>query len=602
MIQHLKNNISSKEKQEDQNDSKINRRLIFLLVTAVFIVYFNALFNGFVFDDRNQILENRWIRDIHYISDVFSSNVAGFDKQFATSYYRPMMYLIYMCNYYLFGLSPWGFHLVNILFHAGVCILVFLIAAKIFNKTTGSNSLNLLSPAFITAILFATHPIHTEPVAWVAAVPELSFTFFYLLSLYLYIRTADGEPSFKRPGYILSLMSFFIAALCKEPAITLPIIIILYDYSFNKTRTTKLSKSLLSYIPYFIIAVFYFVLRFHALKGFAPSVHHKLTAYQYVINVFPLFSGYIEKIFFPINLSAFYVFHPITSLVNMETVLSLFICLLFLIATVIAFIKKRAVFFSIMLFGVTILPALYIPGLGENAFSERQLYLPSLGFALVASSFFSWANVKVSKPTFIIPLILGMIVLLYSLGTVYRNPVWKDEYSLWVDVVNKSPESATAREYLGYALYSQGRIDDAIVQYQASLTLNPNLYYSHVNLGVAYHAKGRFYEAIQQYSIALNLNPSSIEAHINMANALSEMGLRDKAVEEYQIALQLDPSSARAHHGLGIIFGNAGLYDKAIKQFEMALQSDPTNQSYKLDIDKAYSLKNRQFSSEGKHF
>ena len=593
MVQHLSNNISSSEKQEDQNFIKINRRLIILLVlvTAVLIVYFNSMLNGFVWDDHGQILENRWIRDINSIPEVFSSNVAGTDKQFATSYYRPMMYLIYMCNYYLFALSPWGYHLVNVLVHAGVCILVFLIASKIFKKPTGSDSLYLLSPAFIAAILYATHPIHTEPVAWVAAVPELSFTFFYLLSLYLYSLTADREPSFKRPSYILSLISFFIATLCKEPAITLPIILILYDYSFNKTRTTKLIRNLPIYIPYFIIVVFYLILRFHALGGFAPSVNHKLTVYQYVINVFPLFSGYIEKLFFPLNLSAFYVFHPIASLFEMETIPSLFNCFLFLIATMIAFLKNRVVFFSLMLFAVPILPALYIPGLGENAFSERQLYLPSFGFVLLVSSFFSWATVKVSKPTFIIPLIIGMIVLLYSIGTINRNPVWKDDYSLWADVVDKSPENATAHGYLGYALYSQGRIDDSIVQYQTSLNMNPNLFNSHMNLGVAYHAKNWFYQAIQQFMLALKLNPSSIDAHINIADAIAKIGSIDKAVEEYQIAIKLDPSSARAHHGLGVIFGNAGLYDKAIEQFEITLQLDPTNQIYRSDLDKVYNVK-----------
>jgi protein O-mannosyl-transferase len=467
---------------------------------------------------------------------------------------------------------------------------------------TDAVSTNLSYPAFIAAILYATHPIHTEPVAWVAAVPELLFTFFYLLSLYLYIRTADREPGFKSPGYYLSLISFFITTLCKEPAITLPIILILYDYSFNTTRETKLIKYLPRYIPYFIITVFYIVLRVHALGGFAPSVNHKLTMYQYVINAFPLFSGYIVKLLVPIKLSAFYVFHLITSLFETGTILSLFTCLLFLIATVIAFIKNRAVFFSLMLFGVTILPALYVPGLGENAFSERQLYLPSFGFALLAGSFFSWAKVKVSRPSFILPLVIGMIVLLYSVGTINRNPVWSDEVTLWVDVVDNSPENATAREYLGYALYSQGRIDDAIVQYQASLKMNPNGYKSYMNLGVAYHAKGRHYEAIQQYLTAVKLNPSLIDAHVNIANALVEMGFRDKAVEAYQIALKLDPSSARAHHGLGITFGNAGLYDKAIEQFETAFQLDPTNQNYKLDLDRAYNLKSRQFGDEGKRF
>jgi tetratricopeptide (TPR) repeat protein len=582
---------SSSIKQADQNFIVVNRRLIILLIAAVLLVHFNSIFNGFVFDDHMQILKNQLIRDIKHIPEIFSSDVSGAYKQYDTSYYRPMMYLIYMFNYYFFGLSPWGYHLINVLFHVGVCILVFLIASKIFKKPSGSGLMYLLSPAFIAAILYATHPIHTEAVAWVAAVPDLSFTFFYLLSLYLYSRTADSEKIFKRPAYILSLLSFFIATLCKEPAVTLPVVLILYDYTLNKTRTTKLINNLPKYIPYFIIAAFYLVLRYDVLGGFTPSVNHKLTTYQYVINVFPLFSGYVEKLLVPINLRALYVFHPISSLFEVEAIPSLVICLLFLIAAIIAFKKNRVVFFSLMLFAVPILPALYIPGLGKSAFGERQLYLPSFGFVLLAGSFLSWAAVKVSKPTFLMPLIIGMIVLVYSVGTINRYPVWKSDYSLWTDVVDKAPENATAHGYLGYALYSRGRIDDAIVQYRTSLKLNPKLFYSHMNLGVAYQAKKLRYQAVQQYLEALELNPSSINAHINIAQVIAKMGFRDKAIEQYQFALKLDPSSAKATHGLGTVFGNAGLYDKAIEYFEMALQLDPTNQIYKSDLEKAYNLK-----------
>jgi protein O-mannosyl-transferase len=584
-------NITSSSTQPDQNFILFNRRLIILLIAAVLLVNFNSIFNGFVFDDHMQILKNHLIRDIKHIPAIFSSDVSGAYTQYDTSYYRPMMYLIYMFNYHLFGLSPWGYHLVNVLFHLGVCILVFLIASKIFKKPSGSGNMYLLSPAFIAAILYATHPVHTEAVAWVAAIPDLSFTFFYLLSLYLYTRTADGEKVFKRPAYLISLLSFFIATLCKEPAVTLPVVLILYDYAVNKTRTTKLLNNLPRYIPYFVIAVFYLVLRYYVLGGFTPSVNHKLTTYQYVINVFPLFGGYVGKLLFPVNLRALYIFHPITSLFEAEAIPSLVICLLFLIAAVIAFKKNRVIFFSLMLFAVSILPALYIPGLGKSAFGERQLYLPSFGFVLLAGYFLSWAAVKVSKPAFLVPLMIGTIVLLYSAGTINRYPAWKNDYSLWADVVDKSPGNALAHGYLGYALYSQGRIDDAIVQYRASLKLNPNLFYSQMNLGVAYQAKKLRYQAVQHYLAALKLNPSSINAHINLAQVAAKMGFRDKAIEHYKFALKLDPSSAKASHGLGTVFGNAGLYDKAIEYFEMALQLDPANETYKSDLEKAYNLK-----------
>jgi len=190
--------------------------LIILLVS--FGIYFNALFNGFVYDDKLQVLDNRWIKDLNHIPDMFSKSVWSFQGEtIISNYYRPLMHLFFMLNYYIFGLRPWGFHLLNILFHTGVSILVFVNASRLLRAPSNSSQLgeqgfvgSLLSPPFVGALVFATHPIHTEAVAWVSGVPELSYTFFFLLSLYLYMRFEEGMKGM----YPLSLLSFSIATFC----------------------------------------------------------------------------------------------------------------------------------------------------------------------------------------------------------------------------------------------------------------------------------------------------------------------------------------------------------------------------------------------------
>ena len=97
-----------------------------------------------------------------------------------TNYYRPMMYVIYMLTHYLFGIAPWGFHLVSAVFHAGSSVLVFLIAGILFSKYKSPSK--YLSIPLMAAVLFAVHPIHTEAVNWVSCVPELSYSLFCLLS------------------------------------------------------------------------------------------------------------------------------------------------------------------------------------------------------------------------------------------------------------------------------------------------------------------------------------------------------------------------------------------------------------------------------------
>jgi hypothetical protein len=163
-------------------------------------VYANTLVNDFVYDDRSQVLENRFILDFRYLPDIFTKSAWSFQSApVVSNYYRPMMNVIYMPSYYIFGLTSWGFHLGNILFHAGNSILVLLLARRLFadkparlqaEKLTSEQvcrpdavlplTSTFLAPPFLAALLFAVHPIHTEAVAWVAAVPELSFTLFYL--------------------------------------------------------------------------------------------------------------------------------------------------------------------------------------------------------------------------------------------------------------------------------------------------------------------------------------------------------------------------------------------------------------------------------------
>ena len=256
--------------------------IIIILITS-FAVYFNALSNDFVYDDKSQVLENHWIKDIKFIPEIFSENVWSFKKESVISnYYRPLMHLIYMLNYYIFGLKPWGFHLVNILFHAGVSVLVFIIGLRLLSEAQHQASASHMIPSFIAALLFATHPIHTEAVTWVAGLTDLSFTFFYLLAFYLYIQSGTDFKG----AYLFSVALFFLASLCKEPALTLPIVLIAYDYTFKKNRD-RISNYIMRYVPYLIVAGVYFILRSHALGGFAPQKRHtELSTYQYFINIY----------------------------------------------------------------------------------------------------------------------------------------------------------------------------------------------------------------------------------------------------------------------------------------------------------------------------
>ncbi len=548
-----------------------------IILLICFAVYFSALTNGFVYDDDAQVIENFWIRDMGFIPKLFLTDVWKFYGEGASNYYRPVMHLLYMFNYHIFGLTAWGFHLVNILFHAGVSVLVFLIASRILGKTSSDGPASafapFVSPPFLAALLFAVHPINTEAVTWVAGLPELSFTFFSLLSLYLYMRSTD-KGNLSMAALFLSSLSFFFAALSKETALMLPVLLAAYDYAFRRDSVSFTGR-LKRYAPYLAVAGVYFIMRFNALEVFAPLRRHaELSTYQYVINVFPLFARYLEKLLWPANLSAFYVLQPISKLLSVRGMSSLLVTMVFLTVAFILRKKNPAVFFSLVLIAVPLLPALYIPGLGENSFTERYLYLPSVGFAMLATLGIVRVFSAIGHPA-VAKAILFLIIGLFSAGTVLRIPVWKDNLSLWADTLPKAQGSAIPQALMGDALLGLKRYDEAIGHYEAALRINPNLMVAHLNLGVVYKEKGLLDEAIEQFRIASRLNPRSAGAHTNLGVAYGNKGWNDRAIEEFRTALRLNPYLAGAYMALGDVYSSEDMIDEAIAQYQEAIRINP---------------------------
>ena len=594
-------------------------------------VYLNTLSNGFVYDDEFQILENPWIKDVRYIPEIFLSNVWAFRWGVASNYYRPLLHIIFMIDYHIFGFKPWGFHLINIIFHAGISALVFLIAFMLNHPTRrekkstppllgedkGEGKYSLLLP-LIATILFAAHPIHTEVVAWVSGIPELSFTLFYLLSFYFYIK-ADDEYG---KHFMLSILFFFLSTLCKETALTLPILLIAYDYSSSQSHDPSsawvprnLKSHMMRYLPYIIVAGIYFTLRTNAIGGFAPQkAHPELDNWQYFINIFPLFIQYLEKLILPINLNVFYVFHPISSIMEPKGIINIALALIF-ISFVYILRRNRIIFFSLLWIAIPILPVLYIPALGDNTFAERYLYLPSVGFVILSSMAIEKIyQMQIFKQA-TLPAIISILTIvtgLYSAGTIMRSAVWKDGYSLWIDTVKKSPDGAEIHNNLGIVYTNQGRLDEAIKAFTIALRLKPDYAKAHYNLGVAYSEKGllektishfevvrklehnalEVYEsmnmlgvtyynkglidkAIEHYKVAVRLKPNFPEAHYNLGVAYYDKGWTDKAMEHYLIALKIRPGYAEAHYGLGNIYYNNGQLYEAIKEHTTALRLKP---------------------------
>lgn len=571
---------------------KTNVLQIAIILLVSIAVYANAVNNGFVYDDRIQILENPWIKDFRFLPDIFTSGVWGFQPGKITNYYRPMMHVVYMLTYYIFGLRPWAFHFMNVMLHAGVSILVFIISRTIFmvyspllppEARAGSGRACMAGPAaFISALLFAAHPIHTETVAWVAGLPDLACAFLCLLSFYFYLRYDEG------PRWIyLSCASYAIALLFKEPALMLPLFLSAYDFAFRR-HGLSISYFFKIQIPYLVIILVYLGLRSYALAGLMPMEPFiKLSPSGYIINTFQLFAGHLQKLFLPLNLNAFHVFRPVSSLSELKGIVSLSVAAAFIAATLIGLKKDRVLFFCLSTIALPLLPALFIPAVGENALAERYLYLPSFGFAVLASSFFLMNRPGRGITTALI--VLALLTADFSALTVRRNAVWRSDFSLWSDTVRKSPEASIPHYNLGVIYVSEKDFVGAAGEFTKALQIDPFNDKARNNLGSAYVQMGLLEDAVRQYEIASINNPGNPEPQYNLGLVYRKLNLPELAEKHYSMALIMSSGHTEAINGLAQVYLGQGRREEAIELLERAHGLDPSNKKYEANLEKARS-------------
>jgi tetratricopeptide (TPR) repeat protein len=438
-------------------------------------------------------------------------------------------------------------------------------------------------------MLFASHPIHTEAVTWIAGLPEVAFTFFYLLSFYLYILFRDGS----KRGYLLSLLSFSIATFFKEPALTLPIMLIAYDYQMKKFDETLFVSSK-RYIPFIVLSGIYLLVRYYALGSVVPRESYAdLSNYQFIINIFPLFREYLTSLLWPFNLNFWHTFHPISTLFEANGMISLVVTVIFIIVVALAAYKRDKVYFiGLLLLIAPLLPAFYIKGISGKPFAERYLYLPSVGYVLLLATSLSWAKDKLPFAAKSIMIVFIMILGSYTVGTISRNNIWENEFHLWSDTVRKSPDSAVAHSELAQAYASRGQLDAAIAEVQKLLLLEPDSVNGHVSLGKLYEAQGELDRAIVEFQTALRLKPDSIDARnaiSRIGNAYISQGQLDKAMTGFQSVIRLRPDDATTHIDLGKVYASQGRFDKAIAELQAALRLKPDSAVAHIGLGNVYT-------------
>ncbi|HET9402072.1 MAG TPA: tetratricopeptide repeat protein [Candidatus Acidoferrales bacterium] len=562
-----------------------------------FLPYLNTLWNGLVYDDQYQIVENPFLRSFHFLGPIFTTSVWSFQVKHATvTYYRPLMSLSYLLIYQLVGPVPYAFHLASVLLHCSVVILLFFVTRRVFES-------ELL--AWISVLWFALHPIHTEVVAWVAAVPDIQMTFFLLLAFWFYLQLEGATR--RRWWAAASCACFALALLSKEPAVVFPGIVFAYDLMrYFGPNPRPFPAYLRDQSPLWVLSGIYLYFRFFVLSGIvANSVRTNMTTREIVLSAVSLFGSYMQKVVWPGTAGAAYKFRTTMSASDPRFVAGA-ACLCALGVALYFLLRRRSMAaFAIAWLAFPLLPVLDAKVMASNVFAERYLYLPSIGFCWLAAGLVQhlWGKASVLKWRIFRPVLsstAAVACLVATSDVISRNAVWHDGPRLFAAMLKQDPANATAHSDLGAMYWNTFRRKDAISEWSKALSEDPSNFFALDNLGIAALTEKRYAEAIDYFRRAVDVRPGFPKAHAHLADALAGLGDSPAAEREYLKAIDLAPFDIETHNAYAKFCASQGRVQEATEQYRLSLSVAPTSEA--LDALGRIALDSTQLNGADKLF
>ncbi len=549
-----------------------------VLMLAGVLPYFNTLLNGFVYDDNTQVMNNPYLQSFRHVREIFSTTVWSYIGILrGTNYYRPMMTFGYLLCYQLFGPVAYGFHLANVVIHTAVVCVLFLVTERMFED-------RLL--ALLAAALFALHPIHTESVAWIAAVTDLELTLFYLLTFYFFLILPRPGGKRSLAAWLGMLASFLLAFLSKEQTLTLPALATVYEHLYRFDRAaTRWTEKVARYGTLWLLAFGYWLFRIRFFGAFAPVLlRPDLTWPQTILSGVGLVGRYLWKLVWPASLSAFYVFHKNTTLLDPPVVAGAGALVLCLAIFLKLWRRARLASFGLIWFFATLAPVLNPRWLPANVFTERYLYLPSVGFCWVAAWLLErlWAAASERGPAAsrALAAAFGLVAVLGAARIVTRNREWHDDITLYLRTLAVEPDAWPIRNNLGVAYWVRGNVKGAEQEWLESLQVKQDNQIVLSNLGLVCLKEKRYAEAVDYFHRALRIDPRMTDAHLHLGEAY--LGMEDRKLAELQFrdTVALSPLNVAGRNRLGELLLETGRVAEAAEHFQRSVESEPNAEGY----------------------
>jgi protein O-mannosyl-transferase len=533
-----------------------------MLAVASLALYARALENDFVTDDVLQLRNNPFLTSYRYIPQLFRSNVWDFIHQ-RSNYYRPLHMLISMGEYHLFGWHAWAYHLVNLLLNfAAIAAAYFLI-----------RGLADAGVAFWTCLFFAFHPIHTEVVVWIAALPELLCALCLFTGVWLYHRARNGIHPVRNYGIAAAV--FFVGLFCKETTLVFPALLAAYEFFYRRESLRSIALGFRRWLPYLCAIAIYTVVRLKALGTFAPTAA-KYTRWQIVLSAPVLLCQYLLKALWPVNMNYFYHFTP-QNHVGVEVIASLAL----IGALVVAMFELRQVqpllAFALAWFFIVIAPVLDCARVGENVFTERYLYIPSLGICIFAG--WTWIRCTArASPKMVLAFGAPALAVLLILSCVLierRVPDWSSDLRLYQKTALQSPDAFLIQSDLGSTYYYAGQYEAAIAPLERSLALRPDSTVGHLYLVLAYSSLGDEQDAQVHLAEAERMATPEDAPWSLFAQAYANMKEWDRAIECDRREIELEPDNPVLYTALAEALQENGQTQESIAAFRRAIQMNP---------------------------
>lgn len=454
------------------------------LAAATFGVYWQALSNGFVWDDIPYLLQNQ-----HVHEGLTFSGVKWAFTSMERCNWHPLTWISTMLDYRLFGHSPSGYHLVNVLFHIANSILLMTLLIRM----TGS----VWRSGFVAA-LFALHPLHVESVAWVAERKDVLSTFFMFLTMLAYLRYA------KRPNwssYLLVALLFAMGLMAKPMLVTLPIVLLLLDYwpLGRFTKKQPVAKLVWEKVPLLMLSA-----AASAVTYIAQQRSHALAPYSLglrIENALVSYTTYIIKMVWPSGLAVHYPF-PEHGIPAWEVIGSCAILAAISLTAIKARTRHSYLLWGWLWFLITLVPVIGFVQVGAQSMADRYTYIPLIGL-FVAVAWVAPRSIRVLAPAVIVALMVC---------TVLQVRYWKNDETLFRRVVAVTDRDAMAYNYLGVTLAMKGEMKQAEDNFLRALAADPKNVAAHVNMGELLLEKKDKAGARVYFQEALQFDPDNSEA------------------------------------------------------------------------------------------